>query len=503
MAGLQTCNTIVRRTIHATGTQATPTAAARSHPQTFARQDSSTPEQTLSEDNQASARQQGRTAEQVPAVHQPGAGASSDPQDAAQSADGTSRTAHLYAVADKRDLKRLEAAIEGMPVQQAERPATRATPTTAPPSTSAASTLHADDMRSAAEEGSSGRGAASPASVPRLDVLEADVVSMLAALCRLVARQPGLPTDEAFSYITASKHLAADVLLRVLDSPANPWDAISSATWATLRQPFCMVALRCTAVDVADSLPVAPLLFVAILLRTPLRLSLKAELGAFFPLLLLKPLESEKLPHTVLSATLDASIKLAKDAQFMVDLFVNYDCDLQAVNIFERWLSGLERAAMSADVSTAPGAAAKSAAIGCIATALGSLSAWVQTHEGRAEAAHGKETTSGAGEQETFEVRAAATRCLAALQQNSACAHRCGVMCEASVPSRASYLPRTGLHFSRQLAGHQGHEGQAGGRHAAIRLEAAERRAAAARQRGGWRVSRRDRRMDSQESACA
>lgn len=87
-----------------------------------------------------------------------------------------------------------------------------------------------------------------------------------------------------------------------------------------------------------------------------IRLGLRAELGAFYPLLVLRYLEQLQAylastsaaaqqqqqqqvqppdPGNV-SAALSALHLLLADPQLLVDLYVNFDCDLQAANLFER-----------------------------------------------------------------------------------------------------------------------------------------------------------------------
>jgi hypothetical protein len=71
------------------------------------------------------------------------------------------------------------------------------------------------------------------------------------------------------------------------------------------------------------------------------RRGLRAELGAFYPLLLLKPLEQEPPDLACLATVLSSMKQLCSDAQLVVDLFVNYDCDLQAANLYERTVAAL------------------------------------------------------------------------------------------------------------------------------------------------------------------
>lgn len=173
---------------------------------------------------------------------------------------------------------------------------------------------------------------------------------------------------------------------QVFESPGNPWGALSQGAWVTLRQPVCMVLLRSATVGEESGFAHAPRLFAAILCRTPLKYSLKAELGAFFPLLVHKPLELEDAPLSSVASALEASARMASDAQLLVDLFVNYDCDLQAVNIFERWMHGLQRASAGGEGnSTERGATLRAASISCMCAVLRSLDAWVMKLDGVVE----------------------------------------------------------------------------------------------------------------------
>ena len=64
-----------------------------------------------------------------------------------------------------------------------------------------------------------------------------------------------------------------------------------------------------------------------------------------------------------------------------VDLFVNYDCDLQAANLFERTVRGLSRAARGRGAaSLGPGAGfrARKLALAALLGLLGALDAWAE-----------------------------------------------------------------------------------------------------------------------------
>lgn len=102
-------------------------------------------------------------------------------------------------------------------------------------------------------------------------------------------------------------------------------------------------AAGCRAASLTAPLP-CPLPCPAPNFEQKLRAGLKAELGALYPLLLLKPLEGlggpggggaapaavppEAGPHAALMAA-EGLLHVAGRPQVLVDLFVNYDCSLQ------------------------------------------------------------------------------------------------------------------------------------------------------------------------------
>ena len=60
------------------------------------------------------------------------------------------------------------------------------------------------------------------------------------------------------------------------------------------------------------------------------RLSLlQAELGAFYPLYVLRPLETGRHDLHTLYTVLSSVRLMCCEPQLLVDIFVNYDCDLQ------------------------------------------------------------------------------------------------------------------------------------------------------------------------------
>ena len=83
-----------------------------------------------------------------------------------------------------------------------------------------------------------------------------------------------------------------------------------------------------------------------------------------------------------LKAALEAICTLCAEPQLMVDLFVNFDCDLQAANLFERIVRGVSKAAVREPSTSVFGSSSQAApklrelALKALLALLKSLDGW-------------------------------------------------------------------------------------------------------------------------------
>ncbi|GAB2273813.1 Brefeldin A-inhibited guanine nucleotide-exchange protein 5 [Dionaea muscipula] len=125
-------------------------------------------------------------------------------------------------------------------------------------------------------------------------------------------------------------------------------------------------------------------IFAVLLLR--FRESLKGEIGIFFPLIILRSLDSTEIPLSQRTSVLRMVEKVCKDPQMLVDIYVNYDCDLDAPNLFERMVTTLSKIAQgtqTADpnsVAASQNAAVKGSSLQCLVNVLKSLVDWEKSH---------------------------------------------------------------------------------------------------------------------------
>ncbi|KAB2019746.1 hypothetical protein ES319_D07G018000v1 [Gossypium barbadense] len=121
-------------------------------------------------------------------------------------------------------------------------------------------------------------------------------------------------------------------------------------------------------------------IFAVLLLR--FRECLKGEIGVFFPLIVLRSLDGSDFPINQKTSVLRMLEKVCKDPQMLVDVYVNYDCDLEAPNLFERLvttMSKIAQGAQSADPNSVVAnqtTSIKGSALQCLVNLLKSLVDW-------------------------------------------------------------------------------------------------------------------------------
>lgn len=151
------------------------------------------------------------------------------------------------------------------------------------------------------------------------------------------------------SFLHQGKLLALELLAKVLANPQHCWDAVRDEFCRHLTQPLAITLLRnCSAADGA-TFQLAIRLLVTIMLKSKLRRLLKAELGAFYPLFILRPLETGRHDLPTLHTVLGSVRQVCCEPQLLADLFVNYDCDLAAPCLYERTVAALSSLSRMSD----------------------------------------------------------------------------------------------------------------------------------------------------------
>ena len=224
--------------------------------------------------------------------------------------------------------------------------------------------------------------------------LETDAFLVFRALCKL-AKKPGDLQNVA---VVRGKTLSLE-LLKILLENAGPVFCTSKRFVAAISEYLCDAVVTNTSPTIPTAYQLACSIFLTLL--TKFRTSIKAEVGFFFPMLMLKPLEvvhgAPLAPYSQRAILLMCLHKLCADAQLLVDLFVNFDCHLDASNLFERLVNSLVRVAQGLPgVTDLTGAEAareavlKAEALECLSGMLAALGGWVDDQLGTGAAAEAK-----------------------------------------------------------------------------------------------------------------
>lgn len=215
-----------------------------------------------------------------------------------------------------------------------------------------------------------------------------DVLNLLLTLCKIAAREGPVDQD---AYLTHSKALALDILRQLLEGPrASIW---LERFHAQLRQPLSVALMRNALLQVPPGseaeqsigilVSIARMAYGTLVIRG--RAHWKQQVAALYPMMALHPLESGEVSPAMRIAALRLVRRLASDSQVLVDVFVNYDCDLHADNLYERTMMALAQAAQVMDILE------RDAVLTCLFSMLRSLQSWHARGEGSGENEEKKE----------------------------------------------------------------------------------------------------------------
>eukprot|EP00250_Pteridium_aquilinum_P020997 c25007_g1_i1 orf=351-5705(+) len=209
--------------------------------------------------------------------------------------------------------------------------------------------------------------------------LRRDAFLVFRALCKLSMKSS--PQEGTDPLALRGKIIALE-LLKILLENAGEVFRKSDRFLGAIKQYLCLSLLKNSASATMNIFQLSCSIFMSLVSR--FRAGLKAEIGVFFPMIVLRVLENVAQANfaqkTVVLRFLE---KLCVDSQILVDVFVNYDCDVNSSNIFERMVNGLLKTAQGippgAVTSLTPlqDATLKLSAMKCLVGVLRSMKDWV------------------------------------------------------------------------------------------------------------------------------
>ncbi|KAG8637358.1 hypothetical protein MANES_15G114000v8 [Manihot esculenta] len=149
-----------------------------------------------------------------------------------------------------------------------------------------------------------------------------------------------------------------------------------------VKQYLCLSLLKNSALSVMAIFQLQCSIFMNLLSK--FRSGLKEEIGIFFSMLILRVLENVNQPSFLQKMiVLNFLEEIAQESQIIVDVFVNYDCDVDAPNIYERIVNGLLKTALgpppgsTTTLSSAQDNTFRHESVKCLVGIIKSMGAWM------------------------------------------------------------------------------------------------------------------------------
>ncbi|EPS60966.1 hypothetical protein M569_13835 [Genlisea aurea] len=211
------------------------------------------------------------------------------------------------------------------------------------------------------------------------NMLKRDAFLVFRALCKLSMKSP--PKDAADPQAMKGKIVALE-LLKILLENAGAIFRTSERFLDAIKQYLCLSLLKNSASTLMIVFQLSCSIFISLVSR--FRAGLKAEIGVFFPMIVLRVLENVAHPNFQQKMTVLRFLqKICVDSQILADIFLNYDCDVNASNIFERMVNGLLKTAQGVSPGVATtlqppqDATLKLEAMRCLIAILKSMGDWM------------------------------------------------------------------------------------------------------------------------------
>lgn len=197
---------------------------------------------------------------------------------------------------------------------------------------------------------SSGTGAFESNPLAFAHVTQKDAYLVFRSLCKLSVKQVSEGTTDIRSHEIRSKILSLSLLLNIVEN-AGPVFKSSDLFIAAIKQYLCVAVTKNGVSNIIEVFELALSIFL-VLLRD-FKTHLKMQIEVFFKEIFLIILETPTSTFDHKWKMMLALTKICADAQCVVDIYVNYDCNLSSANIFQRIvhiLCGLAQGGQSVDL---------------------------------------------------------------------------------------------------------------------------------------------------------
>ncbi|CAN2389838.1 Dimerisation and cyclophilin-binding domain of Mon2, partial [Pristimantis euphronides] len=173
-------------------------------------------------------------------------------------------------------------------------------------------------------------------------ILQKDAFLVFRSLCKLSMKPLGDGPPDPKSHELRSKILSLQLLLSVLQN-AGPVFRTHEMFINAIKQYLCVALSKSGVSSVPDVFELSLAIFLSLL--SNFKMHLKMQVEVFFKEIFLNILETSSSSFEHKWMVIQTLTRICADAQCVVDIYVNYDCDLNAANIFERLVNDLSKIA--------------------------------------------------------------------------------------------------------------------------------------------------------------
>lgn len=173
-------------------------------------------------------------------------------------------------------------------------------------------------------------------------VLQKDAFLVFRALCKLSMKPLPEGQPDPKSHELRSKILSLHLLLSILQN-AGPIFRSNDMFVMAIKQYLCVALSKNGVSSVPEVFELSLSIFVALL--SNFKVHLKKQIEVFFKEIFLNILETSSSTFEHKFMVIQALVRICADAQSVVDIYINYDCDFSAANLFERLVNDLSKIA--------------------------------------------------------------------------------------------------------------------------------------------------------------
>ncbi|XP_075882791.1 brefeldin A-inhibited guanine nucleotide-exchange protein 2 [Nelusetta ayraudi] len=173
-------------------------------------------------------------------------------------------------------------------------------------------------------------------------ILQKDAFLVFRSLCKLSMKPLADGPPDPKSHELRSKIVSLQLLLSVLQG-AGPIFRTHEMFVNAIKQYLCVALSKNGVSSVPEVFELSLAIFLTLL--SHFKVHLKMQIEVFFREIFLTILETSTSSFEHKWMVIQTLTRICADAQCVVDIYVNYDCDLNAANIFERLVNDLSKIA--------------------------------------------------------------------------------------------------------------------------------------------------------------